>query len=79
VGHSRIDAGRYRPAGELDRWRTRDPLSLTRIRLSEEYGVGASRLDEIDQSVDRELAAAEQAGLAAPFPVPGGAVTEYKA
>jgi TPP-dependent pyruvate/acetoin dehydrogenase alpha subunit len=79
VGHSRIDAGRYRPAGELDRWRARDPLSLARTRLSEEYGVAAARLDEVEQSVDRELAAAEQAGLAAPFPIPGGAVTEYRA
>jgi TPP-dependent pyruvate/acetoin dehydrogenase alpha subunit len=79
VGHSRIDAGRYRPAGELDRWRARDPLSLARIRLIDQYGVTAARLDEIEQGVDRVLADAEQAGLAAPFPAPGGAVTEYKA
>src|SRR5689334_12224890 len=25
VGHSRSDPGRYRPEGELDRWRERDP------------------------------------------------------
>src|SRR5690349_6483008 len=26
VGHSRSDPGKYRPPGELDRWRERDPL-----------------------------------------------------
>ncbi len=78
VGHSRIDAGRYRPAGELDRWRARDPLSFARTRLIEQYGVGASTLDEVDQGVDRLLTDAEQAGLAAPFPAPGGAVSEYR-
>ena len=49
VGHSRIDPGRYRPAGELDRWRARDPLLVARARLIEQYGVSAQTLDEIDQ------------------------------
>ena len=78
VGHSRIDPGRYRPAGELDLWRTRDPLLKTRARLTEEYGVDVATLDQIDQSVDDELAEAERAGLAAPYPTVGTPVTEFK-
>jgi len=67
VGHSRSDPGKYRPDGELDRWRERDPLVLLRARLERE-GVEAGRLDELDASVDAQLAAHEERGLAAPFP-----------
>ena len=28
VGHSRSDPGKYRPEGELDRWKQRDPLAV---------------------------------------------------
>ena len=34
VGHSRSDPGRYRPEGELDRWRERDPLTLAAAWLA---------------------------------------------
>jgi acetoin:2,6-dichlorophenolindophenol oxidoreductase subunit alpha len=76
VGHSRSDPGKYRPKGELDRWRERDPLVLLRARLEEE-GVDASRLDEIEASVDQQLAEHEERGLAAPFPEPR-AFSEFK-
>jgi TPP-dependent pyruvate/acetoin dehydrogenase alpha subunit len=33
VGHSRSDPGKYRPEGELDSWRERDPLLVARTRL----------------------------------------------
>jgi acetoin:2,6-dichlorophenolindophenol oxidoreductase subunit alpha len=69
VGHSRSDPGKYRPEGELDRWRERDPLTLLRARL-EAAGVDATRLDELDASVAAQLAEMEQRGLAAPFPEP---------
>ena len=69
VGHSRSDPGKYRPEGELDRWRERDPLVLLRARLEQE-GVEASRLDEIETSVEADLAEYEERGLAAPFPEP---------
>jgi acetoin:2,6-dichlorophenolindophenol oxidoreductase subunit alpha len=69
VGHSRSDPGKYRPEGELDRWRERDPLVLLRARLEQE-GVDAARLDEIEASVEVQLADHEQRGLAAPFPEP---------
>ena len=69
VGHSRSDPGKYRPEGELDRWRERDPLILHRARL-EGDGVEPHVLAEIDASVARELAEMEERGLAAPFPEP---------
>ena len=33
VGHSRSDPGKYRPEGELDRWRERDPLAVAAAEL----------------------------------------------
>jgi TPP-dependent pyruvate/acetoin dehydrogenase alpha subunit len=69
VGHSRSDPARYRPPGELDAWRERDPLTLCRARLEAE-GVEAAALDALEAQIAAELAAAEQAGLAAPWPDP---------
>ena len=40
-GHSRADAGTYRPPGELDEWLARDPLELYRRQL-----VAAGSLDD---------------------------------
>ena len=76
VGHSRSDPGKYRPEGELERWRERDPLLLLRSRL-EEQGVEAARLDELEHDVTAELQRIEEQGLAAPFPEPG-AIPEFK-
>jgi len=48
-GHSRADAGSYRPAGELDEWLARDPIELYRRQL-----VAAGELD--DERADRLVA-----------------------
>jgi acetoin:2,6-dichlorophenolindophenol oxidoreductase subunit alpha len=76
VGHSRSDPGKYRPEGELDRWRERDPLVVLRERLEKE-GVEAAAIDEIEASVADELVQMEERGLAAPFPEPR-ALAEFK-
>jgi TPP-dependent pyruvate/acetoin dehydrogenase alpha subunit len=76
VGHSRSDPGAYRPEGELDTWRQRDPLAVLRARLEEEE-VEASQLDEIDAAVAEQLAEHERRGLEAPFPEPR-AFSEFK-
>jgi TPP-dependent pyruvate/acetoin dehydrogenase alpha subunit len=70
VGHSRSDPGKYRPEGELDEWKARDPLVLAERRLREELGVPAERLADVAADVERELSEVEQAALAAPFPEP---------
>jgi acetoin:2,6-dichlorophenolindophenol oxidoreductase subunit alpha len=70
VGHSRSDPGKYRPAGELDRWKERDPLVLAAARLRDELGVPEETLTELVAAVDGELDADERAALAAPFPEP---------
>jgi len=68
VGHSRSDPGAYRPAGELDRWLERDPLTLAARRMSEEFGASPAELEQVAADVEAQLDACEAAGLAAPFP-----------
>jgi len=68
VGHSRSDPGRYRPAGELDRWKERDPLTVAAAMLRDELGVEPAEIDRIGAEVTAELDRIEASALAAPFP-----------
>jgi TPP-dependent pyruvate/acetoin dehydrogenase alpha subunit len=67
VGHSRSDPGAYRPEGELDDWRARDPIVLLRAQLEAE-GVDAARLGDLEQELRDEIEQLRERGLAAPFP-----------
>jgi len=85
VGHSRSDPGKYRPEGELDRWRERDPLTVAATLLREQLGVDAADLARIESEVERivedvrtELDRVREKGLAAPFPKPDGSAREFK-
>jgi TPP-dependent pyruvate/acetoin dehydrogenase alpha subunit len=70
VGHSRSDPGKYRPEGELDRWRERDPITLAAAHLQQELGMDEAEVEALATQVEAELESAEQAALAAPFPEP---------
>jgi acetoin:2,6-dichlorophenolindophenol oxidoreductase subunit alpha len=76
VGHSRSDPGAYRPAGELDEWRTRDPILRLRTQLEAE-GFDAGRLDAVEQDMTVALEQMRGRALAAPFPAELHA-TEFK-
>jgi acetoin:2,6-dichlorophenolindophenol oxidoreductase subunit alpha len=76
VGHSRSDPGAYRPDGELDEWKARDPIVLLRAQLEAE-GVDAARLDELERVLADELERMRERGLEAPFPAELTA-TEFK-
>jgi TPP-dependent pyruvate/acetoin dehydrogenase alpha subunit len=78
VGHSRSDPGKYRPEGELDRWRARDPLTLARTALREEHGVDEETLAGVDAEVAAEIERCWADALAAPFPEPPAAYREFK-
>jgi pyruvate dehydrogenase E1 component alpha subunit len=66
-GHSRADPAKYRPEGELERWKQRDPIKLYRRRL-DEMGIAASKLDAIDADVRRIVDEATEACKKAPPP-----------
>jgi acetoin:2,6-dichlorophenolindophenol oxidoreductase subunit alpha len=64
-GHSRADPAKYRPEGELERWKLRDPLLIYQRRLHG-LGVPESTLRAIDQSLQQMIDAATEACKAAP-------------
>ena len=70
VGHSRSDPGKYRPDGELEEWKQRDPLLVAERRLTDEHGASAEQLQQVAEDVEQELDRVERAALEAPFPEP---------
>jgi TPP-dependent pyruvate/acetoin dehydrogenase alpha subunit len=68
-GHSKSDPGNYRPEGELESWKQRDPLTLTRQRLIAD-GVPEQDVDAVEKATREGLDAAVERALAAPYPDP---------
>jgi TPP-dependent pyruvate/acetoin dehydrogenase alpha subunit len=78
VGHSRSDPGKYRPEGELESWRQRDPLAVTSNRLAQDYGADAGALDALADEVEKEIEQVRERSLAAPFPDAETQASEFK-
>jgi pyruvate dehydrogenase E1 component alpha subunit len=53
-GHMFGDQQTYRPAKEVEEWRTRDPLIVTKAKLKN-YGVEDATLADISREVDTEI------------------------
>jgi TPP-dependent pyruvate/acetoin dehydrogenase alpha subunit len=68
-GHSKSDPARYRPDGELERWKQRDPLDIARSRLLE-LGVTEVDIAAAEAGVRERMDEAVQAALDAPYPDP---------
>jgi pyruvate dehydrogenase E1 component alpha subunit len=66
-GHSRADPAKYRPEGELDKWKERDPIKIYRERLKQ-FGVSDEVIAGIDTEVKRIVDDATEACKAAPPP-----------
>jgi pyruvate dehydrogenase E1 component alpha subunit len=66
-GHSRADPAKYRPEGELEKWKERDPLKIYRERLSQ-FGVAEKTIAQINSDVMRIVDDATEACKAAPMP-----------
>lgn len=67
AGHSRSDPATYRPEGELEQWKARDPLTLARERLIT-AGSDAGDLDAMTDDVAAAVETAVQAALDADHP-----------
>ena len=67
-GHSRSDPARYRPPGELDRWKARDPIDLlgTNRALLEVLSLEAQQ--RLKAEVQRDVDAAAERAATAPYP-----------
>jgi acetoin:2,6-dichlorophenolindophenol oxidoreductase subunit alpha len=68
-GHSRADPAKYRPEGELERWKERDPIKIYRERLKQ-FGIGDDVIAGIDADVKRRVEEATELCKAAPPPSP---------
>ena len=51
-GHSRADPAKYRPEGELEKWKERDPIKIYRERLAS----NSASTDEVMQASSRRAA-----------------------
>lgn len=69
-GHSMSDPAKYRGKGELEAFRARDPMEMTRRALVEVHGVPEAELDALDEVVIAEMDAAEQFADDSPQPDP---------
>jgi len=66
-GHSRADPAKYRPEGELERWKQRDPIKIYTERLKA-FGIEQGQIDAIVGSVKKMVDDATEACKAAPNP-----------
>jgi pyruvate dehydrogenase E1 component alpha subunit len=70
-GHSMSDPAKYRPAGELERYREHsDPLKITEERLLGHYGIPAERIAAAQASVEAEVEDAVAFAEQSPIPDP---------
>jgi acetoin:2,6-dichlorophenolindophenol oxidoreductase subunit alpha len=66
-GHSRADPAKYRPEGELDRWKERDPIKIYKERLKQ-FGIEDAQIDKIVGGVKAMVDDATEKCKAAPNP-----------
>jgi pyruvate dehydrogenase E1 component alpha subunit len=66
-GHSRADPAKYRPDGELDKWKERDPIKIYRERLRQ-FGISDAAVTAIETEVKARVDAATEKCKAAPTP-----------
>jgi pyruvate dehydrogenase E1 component alpha subunit len=66
-GHSRADPAKYRPEGELEKWKERDPIKIYRERLKQ-FGIGDEAITKVDTEVMRVVDDATEACKASPPP-----------
>ncbi len=66
-GHSRADPAKYRPEGELEKWKERDPIKIYRERLKQ-FGIDEGLIVGIETDVKRRVDAATEQCKAAPPP-----------
>jgi pyruvate dehydrogenase E1 component alpha subunit/2-oxoisovalerate dehydrogenase E1 component alpha subunit len=75
LGHAQHDSQKYIPAGELAEWRERDPIRRFEASLLGDGWLSESGLQEIRDSVDRELTQAVDTILAEAHPPAESALT----
>jgi len=75
-GHSEIDPANYRPPGEFEFWKAKDPIPRFEKILMEKGLLTAEEKERIAQGIEREIEGAIQAVEKAPPPRPEEAMEE---
>jgi acetoin:2,6-dichlorophenolindophenol oxidoreductase subunit alpha len=66
-GHSRADPAKYRPEGELEKWKERDPIKIYRERLKQ-FGISEDIIASIELHAKRRVDEATEKCKAAAAP-----------
>lgn len=66
-GHSRSDPAKYRPAGELDAWKARDPIEILGARLASAGILSTDELARIHDETQAEIDAAAARAESSPY------------
>ena len=67
-GHFSGDPAAYRPEGELEEWKKRDPILLAKTNLLKREGVSEEQLETIHDEVERIVLDASAFALSSPLP-----------
>jgi pyruvate dehydrogenase E1 component alpha subunit len=67
-GHSKSDPAKYRPEGELERWKERDPISLLGDKLAAAGHLSAEDQQAIWAETQIEVDRAAEQAASAPYP-----------
>ena len=67
-GHSRTDPGKYRPEGELEEWKLRDPIEILGSRLEAEGFLSEDLAASIKAEIQARIDAAADAAELSPWP-----------
>jgi TPP-dependent pyruvate/acetoin dehydrogenase alpha subunit len=67
-GHSRTDPAKYRPPGELDAWKARDPIQILGSRLTDEGLLTPALREAIAKETKEAIDAAAERALGAAYP-----------
>jgi TPP-dependent pyruvate/acetoin dehydrogenase alpha subunit len=70
--HGRGDPVSYRPEGEMEAWKQRDPIDLAKRFLVDELGCSAEDVEEVDRRETARVEEISARALEAPFPDPDG-------
>jgi pyruvate dehydrogenase E1 component alpha subunit len=67
-GHSRNDTAPYRPAGELEQWLARDPITILKTRMIADKQLDEAEFAEMQHAAEVAVLDAIDFAKAAPFP-----------
>ncbi len=76
LGHSRTDAGPYRPPGELDAWKERDPILLLKARMIADGQLDEVEFDELRDATQRSIAEVVEWAKNEPYPTEADLLTD---